>query len=104
MTPPVALTFWSFRLAVVAGLCMALLAWLTLWRARRIHYDPGALSVAWRHLLIVMSFSGWVMLLAGLAHVLVGAFPYMVNGTITVSEVAGNAYLDRKSTRLNSSH
>jgi cytochrome d ubiquinol oxidase subunit I len=90
MTPPVALTFWSFRLAVAVGLCMALVAWLTLWRARRSHYDPGALSVGWRHVLMGMTFSGWFMLLAGLAHVLLGAFPYAVNGTVTISEIAGH--------------
>lgn len=95
MMPPVALTFWSFRLAVLAGLCMALVAWLTLWRAHRVHhYDPGALSSRWRHVLIAMTFSGWFMLLAGMAHILLGAFPYAVNGTVTVREIVADRPFD----------
>ncbi|MGB3287941.1 MAG: cytochrome ubiquinol oxidase subunit I [Burkholderiaceae bacterium] len=94
MMPPVALTFWSFRLAVAVGLCMALAAWLTLWQARRKHYDPGAFSVAWRRVLVAMTFSGWIMLLAGLAHLLLGALPYAVSGTVTVTEIAVDAAPD----------
>lgn len=91
MGPPVAATFWAFRLTLLVGLLMLLAAWLTLWRARRVRYDPGELSRWGRRLLAGMTFSGWLMLLAGLAHVLLGAYPYAVNGTITVSEVAVSA-------------
>ncbi len=94
MTPPVILTFWSFRLAVAAGLLMALAAVFTLWRARRVHYDPGALSRGWRHMLRGMTFSGWVPLLAGLAYLLFGSFPYAVTGTITISEITGSTHFD----------
>ncbi|MGP1614263.1 MAG: cytochrome ubiquinol oxidase subunit I [Pollutimonas bauzanensis] len=94
MTPPVAVTFWSFRLAVLAGLLMALAALFTLWRARRVHYDPGALSRGWRRVLAGMTFSGWVLLLAGLAYLMFGSYPYAVTGTITVSEIAGDTHFD----------
>src|SRR5690606_6866379 len=86
MAPPVALTFWSFRLAALAGLGMALVATATLWWGRRKGYDPGAFSRRWQHVLVACTFSGWLLLLAGMAHVLLGAFPYAVTGTITVSE------------------
>ncbi|AEC20554.1 putative transmembrane cytochrome oxidase [Pusillimonas sp. T7-7] len=93
MRPPVSATFWSFRLAALTGLLMLLAAWLTLWRARRVRYDPGELSRWGRQVLAGMTFSGWLMLLAGLFHVLLGAYPYAVNGTVTISEVAGTTSL-----------
>ncbi len=94
MTPPVGLTFWSFRIALLAACMMALVAAVTLWRARRIDYDPAALSRGWRHVLSGMTFSGWVLLLAGLAYLLFGSFPYAVTGTITVSEIASDTSFD----------
>ena len=94
MMPPVALTFWSFRLAFLTGLLMALAAFITLWRAHKVHYDPGALSRGWRHVLAGMTFSGWVLLIAGLAYLLLGSLPYAVTGTITVSEIAGDIDFD----------
>lgn len=91
MSPPVRATFWSYRLAVTVGVLMLVAAWLTVWRARRVHYDPGALSRWGRHILKGMTFSGWLLLLAGVAHILLGALPYAVNGTITMTEVLGSA-------------
>lgn len=89
MQPPVGLTFWSFRIAVLTGLVMLVVAVIGYARLRRADYDPGGLSVAYRQVLRAMAFSGWLMLLAGMAWLLFGALPYAVNGTITVSEVAG---------------
>jgi len=37
-----------------------------------------------------MTFSGWLLLLAGSAHLQLGAFPYAVQGTITISEILGD--------------
>ncbi|MFT0547289.1 cytochrome ubiquinol oxidase subunit I [Allopusillimonas ginsengisoli] len=90
MSPPVPAIFWSFRLAALAGLLMGVVAWITLWRARRVGYSASALSRLWRRVLVGMGCSGWVMLIAGLVYVLLGAYPYAVNGTITVSEIAGD--------------
>lgn len=90
MLPPVAFTFWSFRIALLTGLLMALAALITFTRGRRVHYDPGLMSRGWRHVLAGMAFSGWILLLAGLAYLLFGAFPYAVTGTITISEIAGD--------------
>lgn len=94
MLPPVALTFWSFRIALLTGLLMALAALITFWRAQKVHYDPGAMSRGWRHVLAGMTFSGWVLLLAGMAYVLFGSFPYAVTGTITISEIVGTIDFD----------
>ncbi len=88
MQPPVALTFWSFRIAVLTGIAMMLATLLGLWKLRRVDYDPGVLTQSFRRVLGGMAFSGWVMLLSGLAWLLFGALPYAVTGTITLSEVA----------------
>ncbi len=90
MTPPVAATFWSLRLAILAGLGMTVGAGAAVWRVRRAHYDPGALAKKWRRALAGMTFSGWLLLLAGSAFVLLGAYPYAVQGTVTVSEIMGD--------------
>ncbi|NGM87211.1 cytochrome ubiquinol oxidase subunit I [Parapusillimonas sp. SGNA-6] len=94
MAPPVGTTFWSLRIAVLVGCAMALVAWATLYRARKLHFDVGAFSRTWRRVLVGMTFSGWVMLLAGLAYLLFGSFPYAVNGTVTVSEITGDTPIE----------
>lgn len=91
MAPPVAATFWFFRAAVLTGLALALVAGVTLVRIHRSAYDPGVLSRAWRHVLGAMSFMSWILILAGLAYILLAAYPYAVTGTITVAEIAGSA-------------
>src|SRR5690606_2364172 len=61
MLPPVAGVFWSFRIVLLAGVAMALVAGITLaWLGRR-RLDPSALPRAW---LRVLAGSGW---LGGLA-------------------------------------
>jgi len=90
MAPPVALTFWSFRLVLAAWLAMAVLAWGTFWRLRKRQYDPGVLSKTWRRFVAGMTFSGWVLGLAIMCHMLFGLAPYAVNGTITLAEIVGD--------------
>ncbi len=87
MQPPAALTFWSFRIAVLTGIAMMLTTLLGMWKLRRVDYDPGVLTLSCQRVLGGMAFSGWVMLLSGLAWLLFGALPYAVTGTITLSEV-----------------
>lgn len=89
-SPPVALVFWSFRLTVIVGLLMLLASWLTYFRVRKKEYDPGMLSERWRRFLRLMMFSGWVGSLAGLAYSLFGLYPYAVNQTVTLSEIASS--------------
>lgn len=89
MSPPVVLTFWSFRVVVITGLLMGLLSGLTFWRVRKKHFDPAVLPAFWRRFWGVMTFSGWVVCVSGLGYILFGLFPYAVNSTITISEIAG---------------
>ncbi len=89
MRPPVAFTFWSFRLMVITGLLMGLLSGLTFLRLRKKGFDPAALPTAWRRLYGAMTLSGWLVCASGLGYILFGLYPYAVNGTITISEIAG---------------
>lgn len=87
MAPPVALTFWSFRVAGAIGVLMALTAVVIVVRLRRRDYDPAGLSVRWRHFLKLMAALGGLMVLACVAYLQFGVFPYAVYETITLSEV-----------------
>src|SRR5690606_32607131 len=91
MSPPVRATFWSFRLAMMIGLLMMAAVWLTMLPDRRVHCDAGALSRWGRPLLKGMTSSGWLLLLGGVAHILLGGLPYAVSGTVSMTEVLGSA-------------
>lgn len=88
--PPVALTFWSFRIAVLAGLLMALVLAGVLLRTRRYGLDPHSLSYRSRQILTATSVLGWLMLLAGASYLLFGFAPYVVGTDITLAEVQGS--------------
>lgn len=90
MAPPVALTYWLFRLMLLVGLAMALVSWLTWWRVRKQQYDPGGLSRGWRRVLVGMTFSGWAACALALGYAVFGMFPYAVNDTVTLREVGGD--------------
>lgn len=87
MMPPVAITFWAFRLSVIAGLLMLVVSWATLLRGRAYGHHPSELSRRWRLLLLVVSCGGVVMLLGGFAGVLFGGYPFAIAGTVTLTEV-----------------
>lgn len=87
MAPPIGPTYLALRAVFVAGGLLALLALLALWRGRRHHYEPDTLSVPWRYALRLALGLACVMQLAGLAHMLWGALPYAVYGTVTLREV-----------------
>ena len=90
MLPPVFLTFFAFRLAVILGIVILISASLSLWKVSTQHYDAAALSLRWRHYLAFQSCAGWLLLVAGLAFQLFGSLPYVVQGTVTISEVFAN--------------
>lgn len=91
MRPPVVLTFWSLRLALLLGLAMALAAWVTLLRVRRANFDPSQLPPYWLRCLAGMMFAGGLAVMANTCFAILGLQPYAVNGTITQSEVLGPA-------------
>lgn len=87
MTPPIGPTYLALRAVVVTGGLLLLLAALAVWRGRRQHYEPDALSSAWRTMLRLAFGLACAVQLAGLAHMLWGALPYAVYGTVTLREV-----------------
>lgn len=87
MAPPVALTFWSLRIAVVGTLLLLAAAALACWRLRARGGDPNGVPAWLRRLLVPAAFGGWLVAVAGFAHVLIGAHPYAVAGTVTLTEV-----------------
>lgn len=89
MHPPVALIFWSFRLAIAVGLLMLLAACGALWCLRRKYIEHGDLPACWRRFFSSITFAGWGAGLAMLCHVLVGQVPFAINQTVTLSEIAG---------------
>ncbi|SAI65732.1 cytochrome bd ubiquinol oxidase%2Csubunit I [Bordetella ansorpii] len=91
MQPPVALVFWSARVAVLLGLAMLGAACLTLLLGWRRHLDPSALPAWWLRTLIGMTFAGGIAAVAGWWVSLVGLLPYTVNRTVTQSEVLSSA-------------
>ncbi|CAB3624704.1 MAG: cytochrome ubiquinol oxidase subunit I [Achromobacter pulmonis] len=90
MLPPVALTFWSLRVAAGLGLLMLAVSWVTfLWTWRR-GMDVAVLPPWWQRVLCGMMFSGGIAVVAGWWVSVIGLQPFVVNGTVTQSEVLGS--------------
>lgn len=88
MTPPVWLTYWSLRLALLAGCLLALAALAAAWRGWRLGYEPDGLRVVGRGGLRLLTLFACLIQIAGLVHLFVGAMPYAVYGTVTLREIA----------------
>ena len=80
--PPVKPVFYSFRIMVGTGLLMLLVAWSCSWQLRR----KGELPRRWLQILVAMSFSGWIAILAGWYVTEIGRQPYLVSGVLKTSE------------------
>lgn len=87
MSPPIALVYWALRGAIFSGLlvCFVLLQG---WRVgMKRHYDPSALSLLSRRIFVLAGFLGPILLISGMAYQLFGSLPFVVDQTITLSEV-----------------
>jgi Cytochrome bd-type quinol oxidase, subunit 1 len=87
MAPPRALTFWSLRGAVLMAVLMLMATGIAGWVLRRPGADPAALPAWGRRGLCAVGVGGWLMAVMAFAHVIAGANPYAVAGTVTLSEV-----------------
>ncbi|MDQ8032745.1 MAG: cytochrome ubiquinol oxidase subunit I [Bordetella sp.] len=87
MQPPVALVFWSLRVAVLLGALMFVAALVSFLGTVRRGFDPGVMPRWWLRLLTGMMFSGGAAVVASLWVSLLGLQPYLVNRSITQSEV-----------------
>ena len=84
--PPMAPVFWAFRAMVGVGLLMLASSWLVAWQLRK----GGNLVPMTARLLVAMTFSGWVAVVAGWYVTEVGRQPWLVHGILTTAEAASN--------------
>ena len=90
--PPVAPVFWSFRVMVGIGVLMVLLGWWATWSLFRKKNDSAEAHPWLLRAMSVMTFSGWVAVLAGWYVTEIGRQPYIVYGLLDTAEVvAGHA-------------
>ncbi len=81
--PPVAPVFWSFRVMLAVGFAMLLVSWWAAWTLlRNRDCSPMLLRV-----LSLMTYSGWVAVLAGWYVSEVGRQPWMIYGQLRIDEV-----------------
>jgi len=90
--PPVAPVFWSFRVMVGVGVLMVLLGWWATWSLYRKKNDNAEAHPWLLRAMSVMTFSGWIAVLAGWYVTEIGRQPYIVYGLLDTAEVvAGHA-------------
>ncbi|HSG65923.1 MAG TPA: cytochrome ubiquinol oxidase subunit I, partial [Gammaproteobacteria bacterium] len=80
--PPVAIVFWSFRIMVGVGVLMLASAWWASWSLFR----GRAPSAAQLRALSLMTFSGWIGVLAGWYVAEVGRQPWLIQGLMRTTE------------------
>lgn len=81
--PPVAPVFWSFRVMLAVGVAMLAVSWWAAWTLLR-NKDCSPLLL---RVLSLMTYSGWVAVLAGWYVSEVGRQPYMIYGQLRIDEV-----------------
>lgn len=93
MHPPVAITFWSFRLAVFGSL-LAIFYCLFIARQRRRHKGQASLlSKRWSRRVSATSYIGWLFVVVSLVYMWLGNAPYVIGNAITqVQLLADNAW------------
>ncbi len=84
--PPVAPVFFAFRIMVGIGMLMLLVSWLAAWQFKR----RGEPSRGVARMLLAMTFSGWIALVAGWYVTEIGRQPYLVYGVLTTAEAASD--------------
>lgn len=82
--PPVAPVFFAFRIMVGVGVLMLLFSWLGYWQLRQNRPLPRLMAKG----LVLMTFSGWVAVLAGWYVTEIGRQPYLVTGVLTTAQAA----------------
>ncbi|OYY07055.1 MAG: cytochrome ubiquinol oxidase subunit I [Polynucleobacter sp. 35-46-11] len=82
--PPVAPVFFAFRVMVGVGVLMLLFSWLGRWQMRQNRPLPKLIAKG----LVLMTFSGWVAVLAGWYVTEIGRQPYLVTGVLTTAQAA----------------
>lgn len=84
--PPVLPIFIAFRVMVGMGLLMLAVSWLGAWQLRK-RGEPARWLA---RVLVAMTFSGWIALVAGWYVTEIGRQPYLVYGVLTTAEAASD--------------
>lgn len=82
--PPVGPVFWAFRIMVGVGILMFAVSWFASYELK----FKTTLSERTAMVLVGMSFSGWVALVAGWYVTEIGRQPWLVHGILTTAEAA----------------
>lgn len=80
--PPVAPVFFAFRVMVGVGVLMLLCSWVARWQLRKNRQLPQWMA----RVLVAMTFSGWIAVLAGWYVTEIGRQPYLVTGVLTTAQ------------------
>jgi cytochrome bd ubiquinol oxidase subunit I len=82
--PPVAPVFFAFRIMVGVGLLMLLVSWMARWQI----YRSQDIKPWMAKILVGMTFSGWIAVVAGWYVTEIGRQPYIVTGVLTTADAA----------------
>lgn len=82
--PPVAPVFFAFRIMVGIGILMLAASWIGAWQLRRAGEPKPWLA----RLLVLMTFAGWIGLLAGWYTTEIGRQPWLVYGVLPTAQAA----------------
>ncbi len=85
--PPVGPVFWAFRVMVGTGLLMLAVSWFSAWQLRR-NGRQEVLPMWLMRVLVAMTFSGWLALVAGWYVTEIGRQPWLVQGVLTTAQAA----------------
>jgi cytochrome d ubiquinol oxidase subunit I len=85
--PPVAPVFYAFRIMIITGFLMLGVSWL----AAFILYRKNQLNNFIAKILVLMTFSGWIALIAGWYSTEIGRQPYLVYGILKTADAASNS-------------
>jgi cytochrome d ubiquinol oxidase subunit I len=85
--PPVAPLFWCFRIMVGMGVVMIFVSWWTGWR---VFVRKAAPSLLQLRIFSLMTFSGWIAVLAGWYVNEIGRQPWLIYGEMTVQEAVAD--------------
>ena len=88
--PPVAPVFFAFRIMVGMGLLMLAVSWLGVWQMRRTGPGRGVPQTWLLRVLVAMTLSGWVALVAGWYVTEIGRQPWLVQGVLTAAQAASH--------------
>ena len=94
--PPVAPVFWAFRIMVGMGLLMLAVSWASAFQLAPWKKGAARTLTTWHaRVLVLMTFAGWVALIAGWYVTEVGRQPWLVAGILTTAEAASKVTASR---------